>query len=88
MSAFENDRAHDAYRFLSRFSLVRIARDIRQRADGAVVGIKRGLEDDIVIEPHRFWVDLSALENSAVTAVISDLTRFLDGEDLDTVNGY
>jgi hypothetical protein len=88
MSAFENNRAHEAYRFLSRFGLVQIARDIRRRADGTVVGLKDGLDEDVVIEPHRFRIDLTALGNPAVPAVISDLTRFLDGEDLDTANGY
>lgn len=67
-SAFENDRAHEAYRFLSRFSLVRIARDIRRRADGTVVGLKDGLNDDVVIQPHRFWVDRSERIDEASAA--------------------
>lgn len=86
--AFESDRAHEAYRFLSRFGLVRFTRDINRRADGTVVGLKEGLEDDVVIEPHRFWVDLTALAKPALPAVVSGLTRFLDGEDLDSANGY
>ncbi len=88
MSAFENDRAHEAYRFISRFGLVRIARDMRRRADGTVVGLSDGLDHGVVIQPHRFWVDPNALTKPALPAVISGLTRFLDGEDLDTANGY
>lgn len=87
-AVFENDRAHEAYRLLSRFGLVRIARDARRRADGTIIGLNEGLDDDVVIEPHRFWVDPNALTKPALPAVISGLTRFLDGEDLDTANGY
>ena len=87
-AAFELDRAYEGYRLLSRYGLVRILRDERRRADGTLEGLNEGLDEDVVIEPHRFWVDTSALDKRAVPEVISGLEGFIEGEDLDTVNGF
>ena len=86
--AFELDRAFEGYRLLSRYGLIRIKRDDRRRADGTVEGLNEGLDEGVVIEPHRFWVDISALERPGLPEVISGLEKFLDGEDLDMVNGF
>jgi hypothetical protein len=74
--AFGASRAYEAYRQLS-------------AADGTVAGLRDATDGrPPATDPHRFWVDYSALQKLAVPEVIQGLERFLEGEDLDTANGF
>jgi hypothetical protein len=81
--AFGVSRGYEAYRFLERFGLISVIRDERRRADGTIEGLDEVIDQEIEISPHRFKVDLTALERRAVPVVTAALEAFKDGIDLE-----
>ena len=85
--AYGKSRAYESYRMLSRYGLIKIKRDDRRLANGTVAGLRSsGEQQRIATEPHRYWVDATALQQQANPAVTSGIERFLNGENLEHAN--